>query len=76
MLNPQGFSGTEGKSANTVFSFNEKVMIGLIESGYIQRELEMSGDTSIYPKLLVYLLAKPTSSIHLKSTICREMVKP
>lgn len=49
-------------------------MIGLIESGYLQRELEISGDLTAYPKLLIHILEKPGSSIDLKSAVCRVTV--
>ena len=57
------------------WAFNEKVMIGLVESGYLQRELDISGDVNVYPNLLIYLLQSPWSSIELKSVICRVTVR-
>lgn len=54
--------------------FNEKVMISLIEVGYLQRELDISGNTSVYPQLLIFLLQSPMSSLELKSVVCRVTV--
>ena len=51
--------------------FNEKVMISLIETSYLQRELDISGDLTAYPSLLIILLQSPYSSLDLKSAICR-----
>lgn len=57
-----------------IWNFNERVMIGLIETGYLQRELEISGDVSIFPDLLIYFLQSPWSSQELKCVVCRVAV--
>jgi hypothetical protein len=51
--------------------FNEKIMICLIESSYLQRELDISGNVNTYPDLLLYMLESPWSSYELKCAICR-----
>ena len=56
------------------WNFNERVMISLVETGYLQRELDISGDVMVYPNLLVFLLQCPWHSIELKSVICRVTV--
>ena len=56
------------------WTFNEKVMTTLIETSYLQRELDISGDVNVYPSLLIFLLQSPFSGIELKSAICRVTV--
>lgn len=62
------------KGDSRKWSFNEKVMICLVESGYLQRELDISGDVNVYPNLLIYLLQSSWTSLELKGVICRVTV--
>jgi hypothetical protein len=79
MLHGSGFSDAKGPSSRytpQLYVYNEKILVALIESGYLQRELEISGDSTIFPKLLVYLLERRDSSLQLKAAICREIMRP
>lgn len=79
MLHGSGFADAKGPNHRytvQLYVYNEKMLVALIESGYLQRELEISGDSTIFPKLLVYLLERRDSSMQLKASICREIMKP
>jgi hypothetical protein len=58
----------------TKFAFNVPVMIKLIEYDYTQRELELSGDSNLYPKFLAYVL-RMEENLELKAAVCREVIK-
>ena len=74
MLEDSGFLKGNSYIYRSNWTFNEKVMIALIETGYLQRELEFSGNMNAYPTLLRYLLEKKDSSFELKGAVCRVTV--
>ena len=60
-------------NATHSYSYNVNVLIRLLETEYIQRELETQ-DVTLYPKFLTRLLTSPASD-ELKLTICRIVLK-
>jgi hypothetical protein len=62
------------------FTFNERVMIQLLEEGYIRRQLSATEDRSQYPRFLIRLMRRrpgPMENRHtrVRYTVCKELVR-
>ena len=56
------------------YIYNQKVMRILLEQGYIERELLTQDQPQLFPNFLIHLM-RTTTSLHLKSSICRQIIQ-
>lgn len=64
-LSPRVYEATKS------WVFNQNVMIALIETGYLRKELETNNLGNLYSKLFVYILQHKSCSLKLKLEICK-----
>mmetsp|Transcript_8002 Transcript_8002/g.7496 ORF Transcript_8002/g.7496 Transcript_8002/m.7496 type:complete len:256 (+) Transcript_8002:1322-2089(+) len=55
------------------YSFNEKMMVGLIETGYMQDEFRLMNSND-YPNFLIFMLTK-SERFKIKEACCRKMIR-
>lgn len=62
------------------FTFNERVMIQLLEQGYIRKQLSVTDDHSQYPRFLIRLMRRSPHPLEIRHvqvryTVCKELVR-
>mmetsp|Transcript_41226 Transcript_41226/g.30304 ORF Transcript_41226/g.30304 Transcript_41226/m.30304 type:complete len:117 (+) Transcript_41226:375-725(+) len=56
-----------------LYGYNERVLVTLIESGYVQEEFRLMNSND-YPNFLIFMLVK-NNAMKVKEACCRKMIK-